>query len=553
MSLLLRKSYVPKQYLLSPVSLVPNGRVHLGHVAGPLLKIDVLARHLRRRGDFVVLASTSDAHESHVAVKAYQEGRSPEEVCRENFKRISDDLKALNIVYDEYVNPLDSRWREIYDRYNVQTMEDLISIGATEALIERIPYSPISRRYVVGGWLSGRCPACGAEAGSYFCEKCGSHFQPQEMLDAHPRFEEDAPLEWRKEKCLYLRLGNRSNLFDQWDRMSLRKDFQEVATRYLSENGPRIRLTSPGEWGLVWPLSNGKSRQVIFTYSALLWAPNVVCGDIYGRLRGDGINAFEPDSGVTTITCFGIDNAVPFLVGVLGTAIEQQRFKPFDHYLVNYFYNLEGSKFSTNRGHAIWAADIVELTPVASDIVRYYLSVVNPEFEERNLDVFDFVSFNNQMVQDLRSSVHESIRYRPVRTPRTPSPRLITRLEELLVEQDKALDPGSFALHGVSSAGQKWLHEKHSLIQDADDHTWWLKGTALLLYPVMPDLGMTLWTACGHEREPRLAAFLEPRPSRPLTSSLPLGCQVKVEDLKPCLPDTLTSDTRFVSENPNGE
>jgi methionyl-tRNA synthetase len=37
-------------HFLTPVCLVPNGRAHLGHVAGPLLRMDVLRRILRWSG-----------------------------------------------------------------------------------------------------------------------------------------------------------------------------------------------------------------------------------------------------------------------------------------------------------------------------------------------------------------------------------------------------------------------------------------------------------------------------------------------------------------------
>ncbi|NIR28481.1 MAG: class I tRNA ligase family protein, partial [Gammaproteobacteria bacterium] len=51
-----------------------NGRAHLGHIAGPLLKMDVLRRHLERAGAEVRMISMSDAHEAHVLIKAHVEG-----------------------------------------------------------------------------------------------------------------------------------------------------------------------------------------------------------------------------------------------------------------------------------------------------------------------------------------------------------------------------------------------------------------------------------------------------------------------------------------------
>ncbi len=203
--------------------------------------------------------------------------------------------------------------------------------------------------------------------------------------------------------------------------------------------------------------------QTIFTYSALLYAANLICGDIAAERLGLGVNAFDPASGVTTVTCFGIDNAVPFLVGVLGSAIEQRRYKPFDHFLVNYFYDLEHSKFSTNRGHVIWAADIVDKTPASSDAVRFYLASVNPEFETSNFDVAGFVTFTNWMAAELAPALAASQAARPPLVPPPPAPALAARLAELLAVQERALDPATFALSASAGAAKDWIAERGAL------------------------------------------------------------------------------------------
>lgn len=177
------------------------------------------------------------------------------------------------------------------------------------------------------------------------------------------------------------------------------------------------------------------------------------------------------------------------------------------------------------------------LTPVASDLVRLYLTLVNPEFETRNFDVTDFVDFNNRTVRELESSVWSSLRAPGRHTPSSPPPRLTSRLEALLAEQDAALDPSSFALRGAGEAALRWLAEKDHLVSAPGDHAWWLKSTALLLYPLMPKLGQVLWTACGHEGEPTTASFLETRAPGPSPDLLPVGREITVEDLEPCLPD----------------
>ncbi|NIR28480.1 MAG: methionine--tRNA ligase, partial [Gammaproteobacteria bacterium] len=63
------------------------------------------------------------------------------------------------------------------------------------------------------------------------------------------------------------------------------------------------------------------------------------------QITGAPANPFAVDSDVTCVLSFGIDNAVPFLVGAVGCALGQDVYKPVDRFLVNYFYDLEDSKF----------------------------------------------------------------------------------------------------------------------------------------------------------------------------------------------------------------
>lgn len=51
-------------------------------------------------------------------------------------------------------------------------------------------------------------------------------------------------------------------------------------------------------------------------------------------------------------------------------------------YHVNEFYLLDGQKFSTNRGHAVWGKEV--LGPKTVDIVRLHLGLTRPEGERTN-------------------------------------------------------------------------------------------------------------------------------------------------------------------------
>src|SRR5947209_5131772 len=63
-----------RDYLLIPGIPTPNGPFHLGHIAGPFLRMDALARYRRMRGDRAVVISGTDAFETHVLLKAVMTG-----------------------------------------------------------------------------------------------------------------------------------------------------------------------------------------------------------------------------------------------------------------------------------------------------------------------------------------------------------------------------------------------------------------------------------------------------------------------------------------------
>src|SRR4029077_12766504 len=49
-------------------------------------------------------------------------------------------------------------------------------------------------------------------------------------------------------------------------------------------------------------------------------------------------------------------------------------------FATNQFYNLDSDKFSTSKGHLVWARDLAgEFNP---DLIRLYLALHGPEYQE---------------------------------------------------------------------------------------------------------------------------------------------------------------------------
>ncbi len=368
---------------IAPVNLTANGRAHLGHAGGPFLRMDILARHLRRSGHHVASGLTVDGFENHVLVKATAEKTDPAQLAHDYYRQIKDDLNSIGIGFDCFDNPGHAENLDRFNRLKDDLVVGLELGGGVVYREEKLPVDdalpidvPIENRICIGGWLAAQCPQCNAPAGSFFCEACGHHFEPGEATA--PASRRGKIVEWRRNKSPYLQLSGRTHLADLWRTMAIEAPFAAIAQRYVDLKGQTMRLAVPGLYGLSWPSDELPARQICFSYSSLLYAHHLYSGDCVAEMNGNP-NPFIVGDDTFLIGATGIDNTIPMLVGVCGCALAQSTFRPFDRIYFNHFLRLEGHKFSTSRNHVIWTGDIVKLGAVNVDLLRLYLSEIVPK------------------------------------------------------------------------------------------------------------------------------------------------------------------------------
>lgn len=521
----------PRRYLLLPSHPTPNGRLHLGHIAGPYLKMDVLRRALRRRGDDAVLIFPIDSFESYVLLRAHQLGIEPDAVAERYSREIQLDLKALDIGVDLFFDPLADR---LYPTYRESIFDRIGSLRNRSALEERIEtflYSAASSRFIVGCWLLGFCPSCGKESGGYSCENCGCHYRPEELASPRSRMDEG---ELTSVSCrtLSFRMRNPSALLSRVESM-LPPAFQEIVRRHLARSGPAMRVSVPGSWGVPIAVEGETCSQVVFSGFASLGLLDA-CGRQYAGQHRTG-HPFHPDSDVTTVCSFGIDNTVSRVLSCIGGALEDDSFRPPDFFLLNHFYLLEGAKFSTSRHHAIWAADIGSLSPALPDLVRFHLLETSPEASATDFRISRFLGTADELFKGWNPVIDRALSNVPA-GPAPPVPEsLLQTLEEHLAVQETCLDPGSFRSSELPDGIRRWIGVGRSCAQESS--YWWLKGLALLAWPVLPRLSSALWSRLGHDGQPGQGSFLQSRPPR--GEPILLFQHISESDLKGCLPDSL--------------
>ncbi|CAM2887763.1 methionyl-tRNA synthetase [Legionella steigerwaltii] len=497
-----------KNYLLIPSVPTPNGRLHLGHIGGPFLSVDILARYLRLCGHSAWIISGTDSYESYAAGKAEEEYVTPEETGHHYHGLIAHDLKSMHIQCDQFVNPLAEQWRTPYQTWHEQIFQQLLENKATVLLKEKMPWDEKNQRYLNGYWLQGNCPACFEKTASYFCENCGAHFRPEEMI-----YDPHAPK--REVENIFLELPRHVELSSK----GINKNIEALFQSYQILQNNRFRLTTQCEWGLADNTDHTHSR-TLFSYG-FVFTYFLMFGEIAGNLMGINQNAFAVDSEVITISSFGIDNSLPFLSSALGISAGCPQYKPFDYYLVNYFYYLDGSKFSTSRQHMIGVDDAINQKGLSSDLIRLYLASIDVRNQTGNFVLDDFIHYYNKTIDWLEHYIAQGILRLPEVVTSICEERLQHQLHDLFAIQEHALQPNHFFPHlGIRSLND-WMILGQNLERSSNDYFWWLKGFTLVIYPYMPELGEKIWNALGYNELPVQADFFS-KPPRPLQKEIKL-------------------------------
>ena len=94
-------------YVTTPIYYV-NAAPHLGH-AYTTIGADILARHMRQRGEDVFFLTGTDEHGEPVAQAAEREGVSPKELADRNAARFQDLMPRINASIDYFIRTSDPR------------------------------------------------------------------------------------------------------------------------------------------------------------------------------------------------------------------------------------------------------------------------------------------------------------------------------------------------------------------------------------------------------------------------------------------------------------
>jgi methionyl-tRNA synthetase len=375
----------------------PNGPLHVGHLSGPYVGGDVAVRAARGRGEQVLAVCGLDVHQNYVPAKAGQEGRPVGEVLADYGGRVRSAFDLARISYDVLLDPaVDADYRDAV----AGLLGELVETRAVA--VDDVPLAVCAGcdRTLHHAWVTGRCRVCGDGAAGGACERCSTYAAAVDLVDPSCTVCGGRPRVVGARLPVLRLEDHRRQLTEAWARAELSPRVRQLVGRMLAEGLPDVPLAYPTDWGI--PTGGGAGERIDVWVEMALGYLYAVPREL-GALGGgrDVAACVAGWSGVHRLWHFlGIDNA--FYYGVLTPAVLAAAGVPtgvLGGLVVNEFYQLDGQKFSTSRGHAVWAEDLLAVEDPA--LVRLYLCWDRPDPYESDFSRSSYQAFRDWVTGQL--------------------------------------------------------------------------------------------------------------------------------------------------------
>jgi methionyl-tRNA synthetase len=236
-------------YITTPIYYV-NAQPHLGH-AYTSIAVDVLARHMRQRGEDVFFLTGTDEHGEPVADAARALGLEPKELADRNAERFKALMPRLEASNDFFIRTSD-------EQHKVRVQE----------VLQRVHDNGHTYKGIYEGW---------------YCPRCADFKVENEILEGNRCPIHEIPLERHREENWFFRL---STFQEQLERLyAERPDFVmpphhfNEARSFIRQGLQDVSLSRARlQWGVIVPWDPGHVFYVWFDallnyYTALGYAP----------------------------------------------------------------------------------------------------------------------------------------------------------------------------------------------------------------------------------------------------------------------------------------
>jgi len=364
-----------------------NGSLHIGHLAA-LLPADVIARYYRAKGCDVYFVSGSDCHGTPVAIRAKQEGKSPQEISDLYHAEFCECFDKLGFSYDRYGKTSSDEHKSFVQEFHkVMYQSDYVYEHESPQAFCKGCNASLADRFVIG-----KCPACGEEARGDQCDSCTSVLEPENLLEPSCSICKNTP-QFRPTRHLFIAISKLEKELTRFfnDRQHWRKNAIAFTQRYIDE-GLRDRAITRGlDWGIDVPKEGYLDKRIYVWAEAVLGYLSM--SETVANERGVDCSELH-DSDSRHYYVHGKDN-VPFHTIVLPSLMLAHggKWRLPDDIISSEYLTLEGRRISTSHNWAIWAKDIVD--SYHPDSIRYFLLANGPQKRDTDFTWLEFVNSHN--------------------------------------------------------------------------------------------------------------------------------------------------------------
>nr|WSW45070.1 class I tRNA ligase family protein [Streptomyces sp. NBC_01001] len=376
-------------YVVTSAPPNPNGDLHLGHLSGPFLGADVLTRHLRQRGHDVRYVGYSDEHSCYVPRRAAEIGSTAYPTAKLFGDRMEETLSLGAMHHDWFTRPLtDATHTEFVQRFFLELWES----GALEVQELPVFHCAPCDRYLYEAEVRGECQFCAEPSDGVYCEACGLPQDPAGLTAPRCTACWNAPETKTMRRIVFPLERYRERLEAYYADAQAKAEWRPRLISYLDglfERAlPDTAISREADYGIPVPLP-GWEGHILDTWFSGIW------GYVAGTARVAEANGDRSEwerlwTGPETriVNFIGFDCSFSHAVLWPALLLAQGELTLPAQVVINEFYRLEGDKFSTSRGHAIWGGEF--LRRVNADALRFHLCLTGPERAQNNFSMKEF-------------------------------------------------------------------------------------------------------------------------------------------------------------------
>ncbi len=319
-------------FITTPIYYV-NAQPHLGH-AYSTIAADVVARHMRQRGEDVFFQTGTDEHGEPTVRAAEEQGITPQELVDRNAPRFRELTPKINASPDFFIRTTDPQ-----------------HIAKVQEIVQRVH----DNGYVYEGAYEG-----------WYCPRCADFKTESEIAEGNTCPIHGIPLEREKEENWFFKLsafeGQLQRLYEGRPDFVVPDFRRNEAVSFIKGGLQDVSLSRPKlGWGVPVPWD---PEQVMYVWwDALL---NYATGLTYAVEGEDLTERFWPPS----LQVMGKDilkfHAVYWPALLMAAEMELPK-----RLVIHGFLLMEGQKMSKSLGNVLDPFEVIER--FGADPLRYYL------------------------------------------------------------------------------------------------------------------------------------------------------------------------------------